>query len=202
MTQSTSPKGSVRLERVTPDTLKLYAPRLAAIMCQQIVRQNRSINFLHPFTTAQAIELFDNVGSSLVKEGPGRKTMWVARLPEGETGLPSIDMDGKETEYADILGTVQLSYHFSPNGVHRSEVGKLIVDDRYERRGIARTLMEELHREAKANGSTLCLLDTEAGYAEHFYVKMGWTLAGHVPGYAQTPDGTEKRGAAFMYKLL
>ncbi|WWC58968.1 uncharacterized protein I303_101513 [Kwoniella dejecticola CBS 10117] len=192
----------VVLERVTPDSLTAYAPRLAAIMHRQIEHQGRSINFLLPYTTEDAITLFENIGPSLTKEGGGRKTMWVARLPPGETPLPSSDKDGKETDHADIVGTVQLSYHISPNGVHRSEVGKLIVDDRYERRGIARQLMEELHREAKENGSTICLLDTEAGYAEHFYTKMGWTLSGYVPAYALTPDGKEKRDAAFMYKLL
>ncbi|WWC90267.1 uncharacterized protein L201_005200 [Kwoniella dendrophila CBS 6074] len=171
-------------------------------MCRQIIHQNRSINFLHPFTTEQAILKFTEAGPSLIKQGGGRKTMWIAKLPSGEKPLDSLDMNGKETGYNDIVGTVQLSYHISSNGLHRSEVGKLIVDDRYERRGIARTLMDELHKEAKENGSTLCLLDTEAGYAEHFYIKMGWQLAGYVPDYALTPDGKEKRTAAFMYKIL
>ncbi|WRT63933.1 uncharacterized protein IL334_000860 [Kwoniella shivajii] len=204
MSTSQDEKKKVVLERVTPESLKLYAPRLAAILCRQITHQNRSINFLNPFSTSQAIEIFENASSSLTKSGAGRKIMWVAKLPSSETdtALKSLDMDGKETDHSEIVGTVQLAFHFSPNGVHRTEVGKLIVDDRYERRGIARTLMDELHRTAKEQGSTLCLLDTEAGYAEHFYSKLGWKLSGYVPGYAMTPDGKEKRDAAFMYLEL
>ncbi|RSH82886.1 hypothetical protein EHS25_005876 [Saitozyma podzolica] len=197
-------RAGVMLERVTPETLELYAPRLAAITSGHIGKDNRSINFLHPYTSAQSIELFTRVAPTLTLTGPGRVVMWVARLPAeaGEEALESRDLDGNETAFPDIVGTVQLAFHVAPNGQFRSEVRKLIVDDRYQGRGIARVLMETLEREAKAGGSTLCLLDTEAGYAEHFYSKLGWTLSGYVPKYALTPDGKEKRDAAFMYKEL
>ncbi|WVQ99091.1 hypothetical protein IAU59_006223 [Kwoniella sp. CBS 9459] len=199
-----SAPSKVVLERVTGDSLKLYAPRLAAILCGHVTRDNRSINFLHPFTQDEAVHLFEKVAPSLDLPGPGRVVMWVARLPpiEKSDALQSTDMNGNNTEYPDIVGTVQLAFHLSPNGVHRSEVRKLIVDERYQGRGIGRILMDELHKTAKAEGSTLCLLDTEAGYAEHFYTKLGWTLSGYIPNYALTPDGKEQRAAAFMYKEL
>nr|XP_019051288.1 hypothetical protein I302_01737 [Kwoniella bestiolae CBS 10118]OCF30218.1 hypothetical protein I302_01737 [Kwoniella bestiolae CBS 10118] len=168
------------------------------------MNHSRSINFLHPFTSQQAIDLFLKVSPFLSLNGPGRVIMWVAKLPPDERNdaLQSINMGGEDTGHSEIVGTVQLAFHTSPNGVHRSEVRKLIVDDRYERRGIARALMIELQRVAKEEGSTLCLLDTEAGYAEHFYTKLGWKLIGYVPNYAMTPDGMEKRDAAYMYLEL
>jgi GNAT superfamily N-acetyltransferase len=87
--------------------------------------------------------------------------MWVARSADkDEQVLPSLDMDGKETENPDIIGCVQLAFHTSPNGIHRSEVRKLIVDERYQGKGIARVLMMELEREAKTEGSTLCVSRT------------------------------------------
>jgi GNAT superfamily N-acetyltransferase len=138
---------------------ELYAPRLAAITSGHIGKDNRSINFLHPYTSAQSIELFTRVAPTLTLTGPGRVVMWVARLPAeaGEEALESRDLDGNETAFPDIVGTVQLAFHVAPNGQFRSEVRKLIVDDRYQGRGIARVLMETLEREAKAGGSTLCV---------------------------------------------
>ncbi|KAK6906821.1 hypothetical protein L486_04453 [Kwoniella mangroviensis CBS 10435] len=197
-------RAKVVLERVTPETLTQYAPRLAAMTTSHILNHNRSINFIHPFTSHQATELFLKTSSYLSLDGPGRVIMWVAKLPseESKEALESVDMDGRSTDNADIVGTVQLAFHTSPNGVHRSEVRKLIVDDRYERRGIARTLMDVLQRYAKEEGSKLCLLDTEAGYAEHFYTKLGWKLSGYIPNYAMTPDGLQKRDAALMYLEL
>lgn len=141
------------------DARNLYAPRLGAIVTGHIVKTDQSINFVHPFSDAQVVEMFEKVGPSLRLTGPGHVIMWVARLPNDSViePLSSVDMKGNETGYPDIVGTLQLAFHMSPNGVHRSEVRKLIVDERYQGRGIARILMEELHKEAKAGGSTLCV---------------------------------------------
>lgn len=83
--------------------------------------------------------------------------MWIARLPPSETPLPALDIEGKETGEGDVVGSVQVAFHMAPNGRFRSEVRKLIVDERYQRRGIGRTLMLELEKAAKENGSTLCV---------------------------------------------
>ncbi|ORY33391.1 acyl-CoA N-acyltransferase [Naematelia encephala] len=196
-------KAPVTLDRVTPETLLDYAPRLAAIVCGHVA-QNQSNNFLNPFSVEESIELFTkNANAMKIGAGPGGIIMWVAKLPVSEKPLESLDKDGNPTKHADIVGSVQLAFHMAPNGRFRSEVRKLIVDERYFRRGIGRTLMVELEAEAKRDGSTLCLLDTEADYhAEKLYHSMGWTTVGTVPNYALTPDGKEKRAAVFMYKEL
>lgn len=83
--------------------------------------------------------------------------MWVARLPDSETPLPALDVDGGETGHGDVVGSVQLAFHMAPNGQFRSEVRKLLVDERYQRRGIARRLMGVLEDAAREHGSTLCV---------------------------------------------
>lgn len=117
-----------------------------------------SSNFIHPFTVDQATELFaKNVPALKLGTEPGGIIMWVARLPHGTQPFESVDMDGTPTGNEDIIGSVQLAFHVAPNGRFRSEVRKLLVDERYQRRGIGRTLMLELEKTAKENGSTLCV---------------------------------------------
>jgi GNAT superfamily N-acetyltransferase len=83
--------------------------------------------------------------------------MWVARLPPDDSPQPSVDMDGNPTGQEDIVGSVLLAFHVAPNGRFRTEVRKLLVDERYQRRGIGRTLMLQLEDAARAHGSTLCV---------------------------------------------
>ncbi|KAL7424516.1 hypothetical protein Q5752_000200 [Cryptotrichosporon argae] len=198
-------RAEIIIERVTEATLAEYAPRLGALISAHIDQNNQSINFVGAYTAAQAAAKFSDVAPALSRTGPGRDVMWVARLAPGsaEAALPSVDHDGNETAHADIVGTVRLSVHWALNGQFRADVCRLMVDLRYGGRGIARKLMDVLEDEARKQGITLLLLDTEQGYhAEQLYYKLGYKLAGYVPNYAMTPDGKEKRGGAFMYKEL
>lgn len=153
---------SSRLRKVTLCTADRvhsiqYAPRLGAIITRH-VDAGQANNFVHPYTASETVHLFTrNAQAIATGHGPGGVVMWVARLQPHETPLESLDKDGNPTSDADIVGSVQLAFHIAPNGRFRSEVRKLIVDDRYYRRGIGRTLMMELEKEAKANGSTLCV---------------------------------------------
>jgi len=101
-----------------------------------------------------------------------------------------------------IVGTVQLQPAWPPNQPHRADVAKLMVDRRARGRGVARALMEELERQARAQGFTLLLLDTCKGSAaERLYVSMGWTRVGEVPNFALNPDGSWC-DTVFFYKQL
>jgi GNAT superfamily N-acetyltransferase len=101
-----------------------------------------------------------------------------------------------------IVGTVQLKPSWAPNQPHRADVAKLIVHRRGRRRGIARALMEELERHARAQRFTLLLLDTcEGSAAERLYASMGWIRVGVVPRFALNPDGTFC-DTVFFYKEL
>lgn len=139
------------------DPSPTYAPRLGAILSAQVLN-GTSNNFLLPFSATEATTVFSRVLPSLkIANGPGGVLMWIARLPPGETPLPSTDIDGNATGADDVIGSVQLAFHMAPNGRFRSEVRKLLVDKRYQRRGIGRQLMLQLEVAAKAGGSTLCV---------------------------------------------
>jgi GNAT superfamily N-acetyltransferase len=101
-----------------------------------------------------------------------------------------------------IVGTVQMQPAWAPNQPHRADVAKLIVHQRGRRRGIARALMAELERHARAERFTLLLLDTCRGTpAEQLYSSLGWTRVGVVPHFALNPDGTPC-DTVFFYKQL
>ena len=101
-----------------------------------------------------------------------------------------------------IVGTVQLQPSWAPNQRHRADVAKLIVHRRARGRGVARALMAELERHARAHQFTLLLLDTCKGTAaEQLYSSLGWTRVGEVPHFALNPDGTPC-DTVFFYKQL
>jgi ribosomal protein S18 acetylase RimI-like enzyme len=101
-----------------------------------------------------------------------------------------------------VVGTVQLQPAWAPNQPHRADVNKLIVHRRARRMGIARTLMRELERQARAEHFTLLLLDTcKDSPAERLYTSLGWTRVGEVPHFALNPDRSNC-DTVFFYKQL
>ena len=101
-----------------------------------------------------------------------------------------------------IVGTVQLQPAWPPNQPHRADVAKLMVQRRARGRGVARALMEELERQARAQRFTLLLLDTCKGSAaERLYTSLGWTRVGEVPNFALNPDGSWC-DTVFFYKQI
>lgn len=101
-----------------------------------------------------------------------------------------------------IVGTVQAQPAWAPNQPHRADVAKLMVHRRGRSQGIARALMQQLEREAAAEGFTLLLLDTcQGSAAERLYAGMGWVRVGVVPGFAFNPDGS-LCDTVFFYKRL
>lgn len=101
-----------------------------------------------------------------------------------------------------IVGTVQLQPAWPPNQPHRADVAKLMVHRRARGKGVARALMEELERQARAQGLTLLLLDTCKGSAaERLYTSMAWMRVGEVPNFALNPDGSWC-DTVFFYKQL
>lgn len=106
-------------------------------------------------------------------------------------------------EAGKLVGTVSLAPATPPNQPHRTEVAKLLVHPGARRRGVARALMVEAERVARAQGSTLLTLDTVTGdRAELLYRSLGYVLLGVVPGYALAPDGKTLVAASFYYKPL
>ena len=140
-----------------------------------------AITFLAPFSFEEARDYWRSVAATMAG---GRRTVLAARI-KGE-----------------IVGSVQLELATQPNQQHRAEVMRLIVHRRARRRGVARALMLAIEVAARAAGRTLLTLDTRTGdAAEPLYRGLGYRLAGVIPRYALSSDGTF-HAASLMYKDL
>jgi ribosomal protein S18 acetylase RimI-like enzyme len=90
-----------------------------------------------------------------------------------------------------IVGSAQLFLEPRPNGRHRAEVAKVMVDPPARRRGIARLLMLRLEAIAREQERSLLVLDTREGDpANDLYRQLGFVEVGRIPGYALNGNGT------------
>ncbi|HEY1007865.1 MAG TPA: GNAT family N-acetyltransferase [Sphingobacteriaceae bacterium] len=122
-------------------------------------------------------------------------TYWES-VPAAGTLLLSAWLNGT------LAGSAQLHLCLKENGLHRAEVCKLMVLPQFRRKGIARKLMETIHRLAAENGRTLLVLDTRAGDPSNtLYQSLGYVPAGKIPGYARSSDG-QLEATVLYYKRL
>jgi ribosomal protein S18 acetylase RimI-like enzyme len=151
-------------------------------LLRDVVEDGASVGFLPPLGAEEAGRYWDGVFAAVED---GTRVLWVARTPEGG-----------------IAGTVQLDLEKRANGRHRAEVVKLMVHTRERRRGLGRLLMRAAEDEAGRRGRTTLVLDTRQGDpSERLYRSLGWQLAGVIPRYARSADGSLD-GSAFYYRLL
>ncbi len=154
-------------------------PALAEVLAA-CVADGASVNFLQPFTVAEAEAWW-----RAKLAAPGARHLLVARV------------DGV------VRGTVILEPAPQPNQRHRADITKMLVHPGFRRRGLARALLLAAEAKARALGRTLLTLDTEADSpARALYEAMGYRLAGVIPGYAMRADGSGLAGAAFFYRMV
>ena len=103
-----------------------------------------------------------------------------------------------------VAGTVQLCCGTMPNQVHRAEVSKLLVSPAFRKRGIAKTLMAELEKQARDRDRNLITLDTRTGdNAEPLYKFLGYKAAGVIPGFCRDASDEDRYDpTTYMYKRL
>ena len=126
-------------------------------------------------------------------------TYWRGIFHEITTGKRLVlgAMDGGR-----LVGSAQLELASKPNAVHRAEVQRVLVHRAVRRQGIAEQLMRKVEELARDRGRSLLVLDTRQGDdAELLYRKLGYTVAGVIPEYARSADGS-LAGSVFYYKLL
>src|SRR5260370_2629391 len=91
------------------------------------------------------------------------------------------------TENGRVIGCVQLELASMPNGGHRADVKKLFVHTSARGRGVGRSLMTALEDVARAQGRSLLVLDTrQDDPSEQLDLRIGYTQAGVIPGYARS----------------
>lgn len=148
---------------------------------------------------ADAVEGGDSVSFMNGFDADDARAFYESLLPELEHGtrvLLAAYLDD------DLVGTVQLVHAWPPNSQHRADVAKLLVHRRARGQGVGKALMEQLEREARADGKSLLILDTVADRAaDRLYGRLGWTRLGTVPRFARDPDGSFC-DATFFYKHL
>ena len=155
---------------------------LAALLVDA-VESGASLGFLPPLDGAEAGAYWDGVAGDL---RAGSRVLLVAREPASRR----------------IVGSVQLELAMRRNGRHRAEVAKLMVHQAARRRGIGRALMLAAEAEARRLGRTTLHLDTRQGDpSEQLYRDLGWELAGTVPRWAASADGS-LHTTAIYYRLL
>ena len=168
------------IELLDPAEIEPALPALAEIL-RGCVEAGASVGFVLPFTVEDALGF------------------WHGLLPafqSGERRLLVACRDGR------IAGTVQLVLAGMPNGRHRAEIAKLLVDPAQRRQGVARALMLGAQAEARRLGRSLLVLDTvTGGVAESLYLKLGFVSVGRVPSYALSTTGMLET-THILYRLL
>jgi acetyltransferase len=145
------------------------------------VHNGASVGFLPPLNPIEALEYWDTVREAIIE---GSRIMLAA-------------YSGDE-----LLGSVQLGLEMRANGSHRAEVMKLLVFTKARRRGLGAALMQAAESAARQLGRTLLVLDTRKGDASwQLYQKLGYAIAGEIPGYARSASG-ELHSTVFFYKAL
>ena len=102
-----------------------------------------------------------------------------------------------------IIGSGQLALPRWPNGRHRAELQKLLVNAAMRGRGVGRLLMAALHDAARERGRSLILLGTRrGGPAEGFYRALGYREIGVIPGYAMDSAGKRYDNVSFYHEIV
>ncbi len=155
-------------------------PELGALLANAVT-DGASVNFMAGFTPADG------------------EAFWCGQLPGLRAGERRLLV---AEEVGQIVGTVVLSFALQPNGPHRAEIGKMLVDTAHRRQGLGRQLLCAAENAALQAGRTLLLLDTEAGSAgAALYAACGWTPYGTLPGHSYTPAG-RLAAAIYFFKAL
>ncbi len=174
----------IRIERWNPDPARLNDDLdMLGRVLHACVHAGASVSFVLPFSRDDAKAFWQD--QVLPAVNAGSRCVLLARLA------------------GQIVGTVQLDLATPPNQPHRAEVKKLLVHPDARRRGIARSLLAAVEKQAREARRTLLTLDTVTGAsAEPLYLSLGYVAIGVIPRYALSFDSSELEATTVMYKEL
>lgn len=167
---------------LTVEELHHQLPALSEILVET-VQAGASVGFILPFTTEAANRFWCQKVFPAVEQN--KTLLFGAFLDEA------------------LLGTVQLGLDLPPNQPHRADVAKLLVHPMARRAGLGCALMMALETQARDLGKTLLLLDTRSGDpSQRLYEKLGYLVAGSVPGFCRNPSAEIYESTTYLYKQL
>jgi ribosomal protein S18 acetylase RimI-like enzyme len=147
----------------------------------RVVATGAAVSFLHPLPFAEARHYWTGVlrpGVFLVTAS--------ANQPSDRPGSSRVNPPLTQR----IIGTVQVHLAGQPNGKHRADIAKMMVDPDWQRRGVGRALLDRAEAIALREGRTTLILDTEAGApSNRLYLSAGWREVGRIPEYARSSSG-------------
>jgi GNAT superfamily N-acetyltransferase len=89
-----------------------------------------------------------------------------------------------------VVGTGTVTRNAHPLRAHRGEVGGLVVHPAYQRRGIARRIVEEIAARATSMGVQILEIGCRGGTpAEEVYPRLGFVECGRLPRGLLEPGG-------------
>lgn len=170
--------GVIRIRRLRAvDETQLHALAELLVDC---VDGGATVTFLRPLAVDKALAFWRDVAAEV--EHGGRALL----VAEDATG---------------IVATVQLLLAQPENQPARADLVKMLVHRRARRQGIALAVMRAAEEIALDSGKSLLVLETPDDGAGRLYLRLGWTQAGTIPGYALTAHG-EVCATTFFYKAL
>lgn len=168
----------------TPALVEAALPALVRLL-QDCVAGGASIGWPHPPDDATAAAFWRGCIDAAAR---GERGFWLALQDAADAST--------------VLGSTQLALAGMPNGRHRAEVMKVMVNPQARRRGLASALLRHAEVQALARGRWLLVLDTLSGSdAERLYARLGWQLCGRIPDYAELGDG-RMAATTVMHKRL
>ncbi|KAJ3760529.1 hypothetical protein EV360DRAFT_68633 [Lentinula raphanica] len=194
--------------RVCPPSLyRSIVPQLAVLL-KSCIDSNITMNFLQPFSLEDASEFWLTAEESVIQ---GKQLVMIAQedtkepvteMVGGSEG-PSNDMThDPSTVPPVVLGCVILYLAQTPNAKHRGERGHFPLGNSDVKK-IGKMLLDCLEDEARKDGRTIIILDTQTGSgAEKFYEHIGYCKVGVIPDASLAPDGKRYTSCTFFYKKL
>lgn len=153
---------SLAIRTIDPDEFQRLIPPLATLL-EEAVNGGAALGFLAPFTHAEAAAYWHSIRHE---------------IRASAIRLVIAEHDGA------LIGCGLLALPAFPAMRHRTELQKLCVLASARGNGVGRALMQALHAEAVLNRRSLVVLTTrKGGRPQTFYRKLGYQLAGIIPGY-------------------
>ena len=140
---------------------------LAEILHDAVIK-GASVNFMNPFSMAEAVEFYTEIADRVQK----REIILFAAFYHNH-----------------VVGTCQLIPAQKPNQKHRVDLAKLLVHSSHRNKGIGASLLVAADEEIRRRGLKLVTLDTALNTAESLYERAGYQRVGIIPKFALFPDG-------------